>query len=75
MNRRKGEPEGTHFRSERTVQINGRWFFLSRESEQPIGPFADLKKLETEIETYKKDMKKTPHRAILYHLYAKKNGC
>ena len=36
---RKGESEAPRFRSDRTIAINGRWFFQVRETMKPVGPF------------------------------------
>jgi uncharacterized protein YchJ len=35
---RAGEPRDFHFRSDRFCQINGQWFFITREKTQE-GPF------------------------------------
>lgn len=49
MKRADDEQETVHFQCERTVRIDGKWYFLTREGET-IGPFMDrdsaLKRLE-----------------------------
>lgn len=51
---RKGELEAPRFRSDRTIAINGRWFFQVRETLKPLGPFLTkgeaLKNLATYIQ-------------------------
>ncbi|MEZ5530404.1 MAG: DUF6316 family protein [Porticoccaceae bacterium] len=39
MSARHGEKEVTHFRSERILCTNGKWYFAIREKTELIGPF------------------------------------
>lgn len=51
MDVRLGEKNKTWFRSDRILQINDRWFFLTREQTQE-GPFASRQEAERELNYY-----------------------
>ena len=53
---RKGETEGTYFRSARVESMNGQWFFAVRESTKMIGPFASQEEAQNQADAYAKDI-------------------
>ena len=57
MKRDNDQSEKVHFRSERTLRINGEWYFLTREG-QTRGPYADKKCALEHLEYYLEDKSK-----------------
>jgi len=53
---RKGEEEGTHFRSARVECLNGQWFFAVREGTKLIGPFVSQQDAQKAADSYAKDI-------------------
>ena len=66
MSRRKGEDDRTHFRTPRIIEINHRWYFMVRETEEPIGPYGSRSSAAKEAEQYLKDLEKYPNPTLLY---------
>ena len=54
-NIRTGEDDKTHFRSDRVVVMNGRYFFMTRENTQE-GPFDSRLDAERELNLYIRHM-------------------
>ncbi len=52
---RRGEPDKTHFRSDRIVVMNGRYYFMTRENTQE-GPFDSRLEAERELNLYIRHM-------------------
>ncbi|MCH8499358.1 MAG: DUF6316 family protein [Marinobacter sp.] len=48
---RKGEPEKSWFRSDRFAQVNGEWFFQTREGTFE-GPFGSLQEASNALQYY-----------------------
>lgn len=57
MSRRAQENDSTHYRSERQVAINGQWFFMTRESPTPKGPFKTRETMKSAMSVYVEAMK------------------
>lgn len=51
MVHRVGEPEKVNFRSDRVYQVNGKWFFSTREMTEE-GPYDSKKEADAEIMMY-----------------------
>jgi hypothetical protein len=66
MSHRQGETDRPHFRTERIVQVNDRWYFLTRESEEPIGPFGSYNGAEKVVRDYLKDLEQYPDPTLMY---------
>lgn len=54
MRRSSDQEDILHFRSERTLQINGEWYFVTREG-PTIGPFLDKKRALECLASYLED--------------------
>ena len=54
MKRDNDRTEEVHFRSERTLRINGEWYFLTREG-QTMGPYANKKCALKRLDSYLED--------------------
>ena len=52
---RKGEGDKTHFRSDRIVVMNGKYYFMTRENTQE-GPFDNRLEAEQELNLYIRHM-------------------
>jgi len=52
---RRGESDKTHFRSDRIVVMNGRYYFMTRENTQE-GPFDSRLEAEQELNLYIRHM-------------------
>lgn len=52
---RRGEDDKTHFRSNRVVVMNGRYYFMTRENTQE-GPFDTRLEAENELNLYIRHM-------------------
>lgn len=66
MSQRKGEDDRTHFRTDRIVQINNQWYFMTRESGDPLGPFDSYDRTVREAKHYLKDLEKYADPTLLY---------
>lgn len=66
MTHRADEEDCIHFRSERFVQINTDWYFMTRESEAPIGPFHSHEVAERELRHYHKDLQTVANPTMMY---------
>lgn len=56
MSARHGEKEATHFRSERTLCMNGQWFFAVREKTNLVGPYNTKQSAEKAAAAYANDI-------------------
>lgn len=53
---RKGEDDGTHFRSARVECLSGQWYFAVREGAKLVGPFGSQKEAQDAADSYAKDI-------------------
>lgn len=57
---RNGEDDKTHFRSDRVIVMNGKYFFMTRENTQE-GPFDSRLEAENELNLYIRHMNDPNH--------------
>jgi len=61
---RRGEDDKTHFRSDRVIVMNGKYFFMTRENTQE-GPFDTRLEAENELNLYIRHMN-DPNQLMQY---------
>ena len=56
MASRKGEEDRTRFRSDRVFVVNNEWYFLTRDIENPLGPYTSRELAEKSLDSFVKDI-------------------
>lgn len=56
MANRKGEEDRTRFRTDRVFVVNNQWYFLTREVENPLGPYASREMAEKALKSFIADI-------------------